>query len=241
MRRGFLLVVASLALVGMGACSKKKKQKTTPKAGQVKARRGPRFMLSVVRKKGAKTLVCEVPEGGKLVTYDLNRDPKQQIDIWKVFRADGTVACREQDLNFDGKRDLVVKYYKTGARREVWLDTDWNGKFDLVMYLRPDGTLDRVEMDTNGDGKIDVWKRYRMNKENVNVPYTVARDRDYDGYRDYWERYDEKGRIDEVSWTDEGATDEKPKYWLSRPAEIEAKKEPTSEPREPPKGKEGGE
>ena len=233
----FVVVVGALAfLVAGGACSKKK-TKTTPKGGPVKIKKGPRFEMKVVYKKGAKLLVCEVPSGGKMVTYDINRDKHENIDIWKVFRKDGSVACREQDMNFDGKRDLVIKYYNNGARREIWLDEDWDGKFDLIMHLRPDGTLARVEMDTNSDGKIDTWKRYRLNKDNKNVAYTVVRDRDYDGYRDYWERYDENGNIDEISWTDEGDQNEKPKYWLSNPTQDEeTAAEATSEPRKPAKG-----
>ncbi|MCD6498101.1 MAG: hypothetical protein J7M25_07335 [Deltaproteobacteria bacterium] len=236
--RSSLAGLAVIALVaGQSACTKKT-SKTTPKSGKTKDAKGPRFQLTVVHKKGGdKLVVCKTQPGWKVITYDINRDLKKNIDIWKVFRDDGSLACREMDMDFDGKRDLAVKYYKNGDRREIWEDVDRDGQFDLIMHLRPDGTLERVEMDTNSDGKIDVWKRYRLNKDHNNVPYMVIRDRDYDGYRDYWERYDDKGGIDEISWTDPGAQNEKPKYWLSNPSQEEegVAKESTSIPKAPAK------
>ncbi len=231
-RHGLItLLLTSVALLYATGCSKSKKKKTTPDT-QKTEQTGPRFQLSVVQGDESSLLRCKVPEGGRLVTFDINRDKDKNIDIWKVFRADGTLACREMDLNFDGSRDLIIKYYDNGRDpRVIWQDQDFNGKFDIVLYIRPDGTLEKTEMDTNSDGKIDLWKEYRINRDKENVVFSVTRDLDHDGYKDYWERYDENGVIDEISWTDSGDTSEKPRYWMTNPAPgDQAGKEPTKLP-----------
>ena len=50
----------------------------------------------------------------------------------------------------------------------------------------------------------------------------VEMDKDQNGYKDYWERYDE-GVLKEVSWADPGDTDEKPKHWIEAPEEGQDK------------------
>lgn len=230
------VLFAATALGFSAGCSKKKKKKTTPTAGKTKSRtrKIPRARrVRIVTKGKVRLLKCSKPSGGRVVRYDLDRDRKVRVDMWKVYRGDGTLACREMDLNFDGKRDQVVQYYANGKDpMKLWQDQDFDGKFELVMYVRPDSTLSRVEMDTDSDGRLDLWKVYRLNSDKNNKVFRVMRDRDNDGYKDYWERYDENGNIEEVSWTDKGAKDEKPRYWLSRPAPLPAEtaKEPTKEP-----------
>jgi hypothetical protein len=224
--------LAGVMSVGWAACDKKKKKKTTPNEKK-SARKGPRFKLTALHGQKVSLIKCKKPTDGKVVVFDINRDAKKNPDIWKVFRKNGTLACREMDMNYDGKRDLVIQYYRNGLDRQtMWQDQDFDGKFELVMYLRPDGTLEKTEMDTNSDGKIDVWKSYRINRDKDNVVFKIVQDRDYDGYRDYWERYDESGTIDEVSWTDSGDQSEKPRYWLSNPTphETGVPKEKTKEP-----------
>ena len=229
-----LCVAVPLLLGPLSGCDKKKK-KTTPEGKKKAQKRGPKFKMTVVNKKNVTLIKCQKPTGGKVITFDINRDKAKNIDIWKVYRKNGSLACREMDLNFDNKRDLVIEYYRNGVdRRVMWQDQDFDGKFDIVMHLRPDGTLEKTEMDTNSDGKIDLWKSYRINRDKDNVVFKVVRDRDYDGFKDYWERYDESGTIDEVSWTDSGDNTEKPKYWLSNPTPNEegVPKEETKAPEE---------
>lgn len=229
----FALLMAPLVIGQMAGCDKKKK-KTTPKNKKAAGKTGPKFKMTVVHKKNVSLIKCQKPTDGKIITFDINRDKKKNIDIWKVYRKDGSLSCREMDLNYDNKRDLVIEYYKNGvSRRVMWQDQDFDGKFDIVMHLRPDGSLEKTEMDTNSDGKIDLWKSYRINRDKDNVTFKVTRDRDYDGYKDYWERYDESGTIDEVSWTDSGDASEKPKYWLSNPTPHEegVQKEETKTPK----------
>jgi hypothetical protein len=228
----FFAVALSLAST-WAACDKDKKKKTTPKAGKKSEKTGPKFKLTALHGRKVSLIKCKKPTGGKIVVFDINRDPKKDIDIWKVFRKNGSLACREMDMNYDGKRDLVIEYYRNGLdRKTMWQDQDFDGKFDIVLHLRPDGSLEKTEMDTNSDGKIDLWKSYRINRDKNNVVFKVVRDRDFDGYRDYWERYDESGTIDEVSWTDSGDKSENPRYWLSNPTPHESgvPKEETKEP-----------
>lgn len=236
LKTAVIISILALSLVGSG-CSKKKKKKTTPEGARAStSRKAPRSRrIRVVHSKNVTLLKCQQEEGGRVVTYDLDRDRKVTIDMWKVYRKDGTVSCREMDLNFDGKRDQIVFYYGDGASpREIWQDQDFDGKFDIVLHLRADRSLAQVELDTNSDGKMDTWKHYRLNADKKNNVFRVARDRDHDGYKDYWERYDENGNIEEVSWNDEGSKDEKPKYWLSSPAKMseDVPEEKTKQPEE---------
>lgn len=231
----FLLLPLAATINFTSGCDKSKKGKTTPKSDKKAQQTGPKFKLSVVNKGDVKLLKCKIPQDGKVVTFDIDRDKEKNIDIWKVFRKDGSLACREMDLNYDGKRDLIIEYYDNGKDpKQMWQDQDFNGHFDIVLHLRPNGTLEKTEMDTNSDGKIDLWKKYRINRDKENVVFSVIRDRDHDGYKDYWERYDESGTIDEVSWTDSGDTSEKPKYWKTNPSpgENSSEKEETKIPEE---------
>ena len=69
-------------------------------------------------------------------------------------------------------------------------------------------------------------------------------DKDRNGYKDYWERY-EGGILREVSWANAGDTDEKPKHWIESPEEGQDKgyggqDEPKKAKPKPTKGKATG-
>lgn len=224
-----LTILLTLSVGGLttGCDEKNKKKKTTPKE-----RVRPRAQGSVqVSSKGAKLLKCKQTEGTRIVTLDLNRDKKR--DRWLLIAdKDGRKVCHEMDTDYDGKRDLSITYYDDGVtKRRIWWDVDYDGYWDQVMYNRPDGTKERVEIRPYapqpeerkaGEWNPTVWKYYRVVKGKGTVIDRIEMDKDRNGYKDYWERY-ENGKLAEVSWADPGDTDEKPKHWIESPDEGQDK------------------
>ncbi len=209
--------VLTFALVG---CDKNKKDKTTP---------DPRASTKgsvVMSSKGAKMSKCKKSAETRMVTLDLNRDKIR--DRWLLLDAANKKVCHEMDTDFDGKPDLSIRYFDDGLTRAiVWWDLDYDGVWDQVMYNRPDGTKKRVEIrpypkkkgkKASKKWKPLIWKYYRNIKGKGTVIDRVEMDKDRNGYKDYWERY-EGGVLREVSWSNAGDTDEKPKHWIEAPEE----------------------
>jgi hypothetical protein len=216
-----MALLLSAALVGCGD----KKKKTTP---DPRARKSGSVVMS---SKGAKMAKCKKTANMRMITLDLNRDKKR--DRWLLLTAGNRKVCHEMDTDFDGKPDLSIRYFDDGITRAiVWWDLDYDGVWDQVMYNRPDGTKKRVEIrpypKLKGKGakaskaskewKPLIWKYYRNIKGKGTVIDRVEMDKDRNGYKDYWERY-EGGVLREVSWSDPGDTDEKPKHWIEAPEE----------------------
>lgn len=218
---GLLLVLVPIVcLLGTG-CEKGKKSRTTPKASDPE---GPTPLQ--LSSKGEVMLKCKQEAGTRIVTLDLNRDKKR--DRWILFDKGGKKLCHEMDTDYDGKRDLSITYFDDGVTaRIIWWDLDYDGEWDQVMYNRPDGTKERVEIRSHaptpqerksGEWKPTVWKFYRNVKGKGTVIERVEMDKSRNGYKDYWERY-EDGVLQEVSWADPSDTDERPKHWIEAPEE----------------------
>ncbi|MBK8482606.1 MAG: hypothetical protein IPL40_15820 [Proteobacteria bacterium] len=144
---------------------------------------------------------CDV-RGKRLVQLDLNED--RQPDVWKLYvtRIAGgakidTLACKERDLNFDGRKDSWSLYDDEGNLATEQIDLDFDGSVDLVTHRRG-GKLVRQELDSNHDGKTDVWRHYEDN-----VLARVERDTNGDGRIDYWE-YHEGGQLDRIGYDRDG-------------------------------------
>jgi hypothetical protein len=216
-------MTAGLALA-LDACAKPKEQ-TTPRA---RTDEGPRPVRIVAKSDGSGMLNCETPAGSRIITLDLNRD--KLTDRWVLVDKDGKKLCHEMDQNFDGKRDVTMIYFDDGTTvRTLWWDLDYDGVFDQVMHNRPDGSKERVEIQPfppkpgeKKGFKPSIWKYYHSYKGKGTLLERVEMDKDQNGYKDYWERYDE-GLLKEVSWADPGDTDEKPKHWIEAPEEGQDK------------------
>lgn len=225
----YLLIglAAGLSLAIATGCSKKKPERTTPRARSAATASGRSVQVSA---KGAKMLKCRARAGTRIVTLDLNRDKKR--DRWILMDTKtGRKLCHEMDTDYDGKRDLSIAYFDDGITpRVIWWDLDYDGVFDQVLYNRPDGSKKRVEIrpyppkpSERGKGwKPTIWKYYRTYKGKGAVIDHIEMDKDRNGYKDYWERY-EDGRLSEVSWANPGDTDEKPKHWIEAPEEGQDK------------------
>jgi hypothetical protein len=135
-------------------------------------------------------------QGKQAVTLDANGDGKP--DVIKLFvttTQDGhtnqQLVCKQTDLDFDGKIDLV-QYY--GPAGDLFMDEysmDYSGKFNGRTFFQ-EGKKVRSEKDMDFDGKPDYFEYYEGGKL-----ARVERDRNADGKIDEWQYY-EGGRLDRV-------------------------------------------
>ena len=142
-------------------------------------------------------------KGKQVVSLDANGDGKP--DVIKLFLSvsqDGhtvqQLVCKQTDLDFDGKIDLV-QYYGPGG--ELFMDEysmDYSGKFNGRTFFQ-DGKKVRAEKDMNFDGKPDYFEFYEGGKL-----VRVERDRTGNGKIDEWQYY-EGGRLDRVGYDTTGS------------------------------------
>ncbi|MBN2574154.1 MAG: hypothetical protein JXP73_06280 [Deltaproteobacteria bacterium] len=142
-------------------------------------------------------------QGKQAVTLDANNDGKP--DVVKLFLAvaqDGhttqQLVCKQTDLDFDGKIDLV-QYYGTAG--DVFMDEysmDYSGKFNGRTFFQ-EGKKIRSEKDMDFNGKPDYFEFFEGGKL-----VRVERDRNDDGKVDEWQYY-EGGRLDRIGWDTTGA------------------------------------
>lgn len=168
------------------------------------------------------------PSGKRVVSLDLNQD--KQPDVWKIYasKSEGgskveILTCKEQDLNYDGRKDIWIYYDDSGNRKMEEMDLDFDGKIDLTT-IRRGGKVAEQHLDTNYDGRTDIWKFYAEE-----VLERVERDSNYDGRVDYWEYY-EGGQLDRVGYDKDG--DGKPEEFDRAPAQATASAPPVKTPTE---------
>ena len=174
-------------------------------AGTQKTVGGPSSDLKVSNEDfGAKFDRSRCDDRGKqVVTLDANGDGKP--DVIKLFLAasqDGhqvqQLVCKQTDLDFDGKIDLV-QYY--GPNGDLFMDEysmNYSGKFNGRTFYQ-DGKKVRAEKDMDFDGKPDYFEFYEGGKL-----VRVERDRNADGKVDEWQYY-ENGRLDRIGFDTTGS------------------------------------
>ncbi len=142
-------------------------------------------------------------QGKQTVTLDANGDGKP--DVIKLFIAvahDGQtvqqLACKQTDLDFDGKIDLVQYYGPAGELLMDEYSMDYSGKFNGRSFFQ-DGKKIRSEKDMDFDGKVDYFEFFESGKL-----VRVERDRNGDGKVDEWQYY-EGGRLDRVGYDTTGS------------------------------------
>ena len=120
--------------------------------------------------------------GKQVVTSDTDGDGKP--DVIKLFtlvdqggQKVQQLACRQVDLNHDGKMDIIYTYGPGGTLMAEDFDLDFDGKFDERIYYQ-DGKKVRMERDMDGDGRPDYVEFYEGGKL-----VRVERDRQRDGSR----------------------------------------------------------
>jgi len=128
---------------------------------------------------------CEVGEGEEEDEIDVNQDDVMDVrKVYKVVDNEQILLCREADLNYDGKKDIVSFYSMEGQLTRDEADLDYDGNFDIFTFFE-NGAIVRQELDTNGDGVID-----RLRFVTAGQTYRIEGDANNDGMIDYWEYYD---------------------------------------------------
>jgi hypothetical protein len=141
--------------------------------------------------------------GKQVVSLDANGDGKP--DVIKLFlpgHQDGNqiqqLVCKQTDLDFDGKMDLVQYYGTSGELLMDEYSMDYSGKFNGRTFFQ-DGKKVRAEKDMNFDGKPDYFEFYEGGRL-----VRVERDRNGDGRVDEWQ-YFENGRLDRIGFDTTGS------------------------------------
>jgi len=156
--------------------------------------------------------------GKQVVTSDTDGDGKP--DVIKLFtlvdqggQKVQQLACRQVDLNHDGKMDIIYSYGPGGMLMTEDFDLDFDGKFDERVYYQ-EGKKVRMERDLDGDGKPDYVEFYEGGKL-----VRIERDSNGDGRPDEWQYY-ENGRLDRIGidTTGSGRADK----WERNPETAEA-------------------
>jgi hypothetical protein len=170
---------------------------------------------------------CEA-EGHRVENTDLNDDGV--IDVRNVYATvtkhgieHEVLVCKETDLNFDGKKDIIRYFSDEGRPLRQEVDLDFDGGIDVITYFE-DGKIVRSEYDTNFDGKVDMWNYYQQGKL-----LRSERDRNGDGKLDEWEHFDKEGNLLRIGYDTDG--DGKVDHW-ERADTGEVVEEPEEEPAE---------
>jgi hypothetical protein len=143
------------------------------------------------------------PRGKQVVVADTNQDKKP--DVTKLYETrelagqkTQVLACKQVDLNYDGRVDIVYHYDQAGMISFEEFDLDFDGRFDLWTYYQS-GKKVREEMDTNYDRRPDFTKYF----ENDRL-VRVERDTNNDGRVDEWQYY-ENGKLDRIGYDSSGS------------------------------------
>ena len=190
-RRSILAALPAVALVPNGCAG------TTALATDSKPAQGPqddpagRRTLSIDRTR------CD-HEGKRSDHEDLDHDGRADlIALYAGDGDDGVLACKQADLNFDGRLDAYFHYDDNGTLEREQFDLDFDGRIDVGRYYR-DGLVVLDEQDTNHDGFVDAWRRYEKGHL-----VRIETDRDGDGKPDMLTYY-VMDRIDRIGYDVDG-------------------------------------
>jgi hypothetical protein len=157
-------------------------------------------------------------KGKQVISADTNGDGKPDVvKLFTVVQQGGQkvqqLACRQVDLNHDGKMDIIYSYGPGGMLMTEDFDLDFDGKFDERVYYQ-EGKKVRMERDMDGDGKPDYVEFYEGGKL-----VRIERDTNGDGKPEEWQYY-ENGRLDRIGMdtTGSGRADK----WERNPEAAEA-------------------
>jgi hypothetical protein len=181
-RHGVVLALAT----ALAACASKQ---ATPLAG-------PSGGLQVDQTR------CD-PAGKQVVSADTNGDKKPDVTrLYEVRDVNGSktqvLACRQVDLNFDDKVDIVYHYDQSGVISFEEFDLDFDGRFDSWTYYQG-GKKVREEMDVNHDRRPDFTKYFEGDRL-----VRIELDTNHDGKVDQWEYY-ENGKLDRIGYDTTGS------------------------------------
>jgi hypothetical protein len=107
-------------------------------------------------------------DGLKVERSDMNGD--KNPDVWVYFREEAdakqgkdavkrSFVKKESDLNFDGKKDALVEYDKTGVVVREVFDFDFDGVVDQENILTA-GRIAEKHLFAPQTGRAFIWKYY---------------------------------------------------------------------------------
>jgi hypothetical protein len=141
--------------------------------------------------------------GKQVVQADTNQDKK--TDVTKMYETRDVggqktqiLTCKQVDLNYDGRVDIVYHYDQAGVISFEEFDLDFDGRFDLWTYYQ-NGKKVREEMDTNYDRRPDFTKYFEGDRL-----VRIERDTNNDGKVDEWQYY-ENGKLDRIGYDTSGS------------------------------------
>lgn len=172
-------------------------------------------------------LRCAV-KGQRADQQDLNQDGR--ADLVSLYGSDGTtLSCRQADFNFDGRIDAWFHYDDKGGLAREQFDLDYDGRIDIGRTFN-DGKLVLDEQDTNRDGFVDAWRRYDKGRL-----LRIETDRDGDGRADMFAYY-VAGRVDRIGYdvNGDGRVDQWDHDAARRAREAEAIRKENTKPAEMP-------
>jgi len=224
---GFLLIALLLTpalLLAASGCNGKNKNAKSAKGIET-----PEKMKGTAKSIEDDRLKCEGEgEGYRVENLDLNHDTI--ADVRKVYATvtkydieKEVMICREADINFDGRKDIIRYFSDEGRPLREELDMDFDGKIDVVNYFE-NGKIVKQEMDTNFDGLVDIWN-YFADQDLVRS----ERDSNKDGQPDVWEHYS-NGELKRIGYDVDG--DGKVDRWERSDEEEEIAEKPAPETEE---------
>jgi hypothetical protein len=235
MKMAKLILMAALfapvMLLSTGGCNGKNKKANNPGTAE-----SPQSMKGTAKSIEADRIKCE-EKGNRVEKLDLNHDTIP--DVTKVYSTvtkygieKEVMICREADLNFDGRKDIIRYFSDEGRPLREELDMDFDGKIDVVNYFE-NGKIVKQEMDTNFDGLVDIWNYFAEGKL-----VRSERDSNKDGKPDIWEHYS-NGELMRIGYDVDG--DGKVDRWERSEEGEEVAEKPASEAGSAGgEGKEGG-
>lgn len=143
------------------------------------------------------------PRGKQVVQADTNQDKKPDVTkLYETREVNGQktqmLTCKQVDLNYDDRVDIVYHYDQNGLISFEEFDLDFDGRFDLWTYYQG-GKKVREEMDTNYDRRPDFTKYFEGDRL-----VRVERDTNNDGRVDEWQYY-ENGKLDRIGYDTTGS------------------------------------
>ncbi len=190
-----LTLALALPLVAGPGCAGTKKgeedKTTSPDESSEDSQSAPQAANPNLRALRVDDLRCSM-QGHRADQQDLNHDGR--ADLVSLYAETGTtLSCRQADFNFDGRLDAYFHYDDKGVLAREQFDLDYDGRIDIGRTFK-DGKLVLDEQDTNRDGFVDAWRRYDKGRL-----LRIETDRDGDGRADMFAYY-VAGRVDRIGY-----------------------------------------
>lgn len=212
----FSIVFALSLLTSLSSCKKDKGKKTTPDKPATKSECNCPSVRICAKEEAIERVKnrcekwwAEWAKANNTQSPTLRREemfitPVNPLGIIRTFRQDGTLACREVDLNGDGLVDLHYFYDASGANvLEIQQDTGRDGIIDIVRVYRS-GVLFMEKHNTDADETTwEIVKTYSNGvitqiAARVLNPHSTGQ-KTCPGHN-YFENFDEKGVLVTISY-----------------------------------------